>query len=120
MLVRKDSNLVKEANLSDVPGAAILGKLESPNLDDACEVYHLRYSSVFETSAPPLGQVALKEVLRLALKQRFRRCQDGRSKADQDVRHAEAFFEEGLRTPDTHAMREARKCFRKVKFLIAL
>ena len=87
-----------------VPQAAFLKELEGLDLDDACEVYRIRHRSIFKTSVPPLGEVAVKEVRHLRLIQRFKLRHGGRSKPEREFRNAHALYEKGLRTPAPYAI----------------
>ncbi len=89
---------------AEVSPDVFLRELAALNLDDACEIYRIRHRSVFKTSLPPLGEVAVKEVRHLRLKQRFKLRRGGRSKAEQEFRNAQALFRKGLRTPIPYAI----------------
>lgn len=89
---------------ADVSPEEVSQELAMLDLDDACEVYRIRHRSVFKTSLPPLGEVAIKEVRHLRAKQRFKLRHGGSSKAEQEFRNAQALYRKGLRTPTPYAI----------------
>jgi serine/threonine-protein kinase RIO1 len=81
------------------PESQVAEELKRLNLEDACEVYRIKHRSVFKTSLPPLGQVAVKEVRHRRLKQRYQYRQSGRSKAEREFTLAQQVYHKGLPTP---------------------
>ncbi len=83
---------------------SVLQELSNLNLEEACEIYRVSHRSVFKTSLPPLGEVAVKEVRHLRAKQRFKLREGGQSKAEREFHNTQAAFQKGIRTPVPYAL----------------